>query len=163
MHKRQLSLTFNSCMLVTIRSKVLCVRAWVHTDISTLLYGRGNLAQLLWWEGGEISLPACSQSQRGLLFFSVQLSALVWQLAAYIEVDFTERDRRGYRVGGMHFCEAECDNQALCQCQKAERERFHWLQVRHAYHWSSMSLAQVWGYASESPWGDGREKERRFS
>lgn len=87
-----------------------------------MLYGRGNLAQLLWWEGGEISLPACSQSQQGLLFFSVQLSALVWQLAAYIEVDFTERDRRGDGVGGMHFCEAECDNQALCQCQKAERE-----------------------------------------
>lgn len=47
----------------------------------------------------------------------------MWQLAAYIEVDFTERDRRRDGVGGMHFCEAECDNQAFCQCQKAERER----------------------------------------
>lgn len=30
---------------------------------------------------------------------------------------------KGMGWRGMHFCEAECDNQAFCQCQKAERER----------------------------------------
>lgn len=45
------------------------------------------------------------------IFFSVQLSASVRQLAAYIEVNVRERET-------MQVGEAECDNQALRQCHK---------------------------------------------
>lgn len=98
----------------------------------------------------HIQLETCSQSQQGMyiFFFPVQLYALVRQLAAYRG----QCERETMQVG-----EAECDNQALRQCQKQKEVSLTARSVwGHAYH-GSMSVCLVQVGVGESPWSDTAE------